>query len=393
MNRTPTTDPVVETLQQRALVAGGAGLAASVAGLLISPDQFFRSYLVGFLLWAGVALGCLALLMLHHIVGGGWGYVIRRLLEAGTRTFPLLAALFLPVVIGIPQLYEWSNGAVVQSDEVLRHKAVFLNVPFFLGRAVFYFAVWMGLSWLLNKWSAEQDRAADPRLYRRFQALSGPGLILYGLTATFAAVDWGMSLEAHWFSTIYGVLFIVGQVLSAFAFGILMANALREREPLAGVIGPQHFHDLGTLMFAFTMLWAYMNVSQFLIIWSGNLPEETPWYLRRTSGGWEYLGLFLVLFHFAVPFLILLSRRMKKAAQSLARVAAWMLAMRAFDLLWMIAPAFADAKSLRLHWLDVTAPVGIGGIWVWWFCGELKKMPLLPLGDKRFEEDLAHAGH
>ena len=230
-------------------------------------------------------------------------------------------------------------------------------------------------------------------MFRRFQALSGPGLILYGLTASFSSVDWVMSLEPQWFSTIYGVIFIVGQALSAFAFCILLAQKLSDREPLAGAIAPRHFHDLGTLLFAFTMLWAYVNVSQFLIIWSANLPEEIPWYLRRISRGWEYPAVFLVVFHFAVPFMILLSRRTKRHAEKLARVAIWMLLMRFLDLFWTVAPAFPDAQALHVHWLDVAAPVAIGGIWVWWYCGELKKMPLLPMGDKRFEEDLAHAGH
>jgi hypothetical protein len=386
-----TSRPVLDRMQQRALVVGAAALVACAIGGWRAPEQFFRSWLVGFLFWAGVALGGFAMLMLHHMVGGGWGFVIRRLLEAATRTFPVLALLFLPVVFGVYRLYEWSQADVVAADAALSEKGAYLNLPFFYARAVFYFATWLLVAWVLNRWSAEQDRTGGAGITRRLQLLSGPGLLLYGLTATFASVDWVMSLEPHWFSTVYGLMFIVGQGLSALAFVILLVMTLGKSQPLAGVLRPQHYHDLGNLTFAFTLLWAYIGFSQFLIVWSGNLPEENVWYLHRFQGGWEVVAIFLLAFHFAVPFLLLLSRRTKRNIQVLAGVAVWILLMRYFDLYWLVKPAFENARTLEPHWLDLAAAAGIGGVWLWEFVRQVKNRPLLPVGDARMAEAFEHA--
>ncbi len=386
---------------------GGAGAGVCLLGAFLAPEQFFRAYLTGYLLWAGLALGCLALLMLQHLTGGDWGFVIRRILEAGTRTFSVLAALFLPLAVGLwmdaqaapatggehphVYLYEWAHKSVVEGDKILTQKAAYLNVPFFLLRAAAYFLAWMGLAWKLNQLSAEQDRTADAGLGRTFQKVSGPGLLLYGLTATFAAVDWVMSLEPHWFSTVYGLMFIVGQGLTTLSFAVLVLRGLRDEEPLAGVVRKSHFHDLGNLMLAFVMLWAYLAFSQFLIIWSGNLPEENVWYLRRMTHGWEWFAGLLFAFHFVLPFLLLLSRQTKQSVEMLSRVAAWMIFVRFADLFWLIAPAF-EHEGVRVHWLNVAAPIGIGGIWLWSFLGQLARQPLLPTGDLKMSEELAHAG-
>jgi hypothetical protein len=380
--------PEVGRMQRRALGVGVAALALCVAGAIASPAQFFRSYLFGYLFWTGVALGCLAIVMLQHLSGGAWGMVIRRMLESGSRTLPLMALLFVPLIPGIRQLYGWAR-----SDNAISYQAAYLNVPFFLFRALLYFLVWLSIAYFLNRWSREQDRTGDLRLARRLQLLSGPGLVLYGLTATFAAIDWVMSLEPHWYSSIFGILIIGGQALSAMALIIAVAVLLAQHEPLSGVLLPSHFNDLGKLLLTFVMLWAYFAFSQLLIIWSGNLPEEIPWYLHRLHSGWRWVGVLLILFHFALPFVLLLSRDLKRNARALALLAVGVIFMRLVDLFWLTAPEFWPG-SFHLHWMDIAAPVGIGGVWLAVFAWQLRGWPLLPIGDRYLEKALEHGqGH
>lgn len=345
-------------------------------------DQLFRSYLIAYLFWLGIALGCLPLLMLHHLVGGTWGFVIRRILEAGTRTLPLMALLFVPILIGTHSLYEWSHADVVARDAILQAKRAYLNVPFFIARAFIYFSAWIAWGYFLNKWSAEQDQTGNPALVRRFQLLSAPGIVMYGLTITFASIDWGMSLEPHWFSTIYGMLFMVGQSLAALAFVIPVAARLSDSEPLSGFLKADIFQDLGNLLMAFVMLWAYISFSQFLIIWAGNLPEEIPWYLHRGTHGWQYVAAFLALFHFAIPFMVLLARGNKRKKRIIAGIAAAILVMRWVDVYWLIAPSFD--RAARIHLFDLLAVVLIGWIWYSTFLTQLRKRALLPLHDPNF---------
>ena len=345
-------------------------------------EQFFRSYLIAYLFWFGIALGCLPLLMLHHLVGGTWGFVIRRILEAGTRTLPLMLILFVPILFGIHSLYEWSHPEVVAADQVLQEKRAYLNVPFFVVRAATYFLAWLALAFFLNRWSAEQDTTGNPLLMRRFQLLSAPGIIAYCLAITFASIDWGMSLEPHWYSTIYGILFIVGQALAALALVIPVAALLSESPPASEVMKPAVFQDLGNLLLAFVMLWAYVSFSQYLIIWSGNLPEEIPWYLHRGRNGWQWVAAAIALFHFAVPFLLLLARRNKRNKAILGGTAIAVLMMRWTDIYWLIAPAFRP--SFGIHLLDVVLFVLIGAIWVYVFLIELNKRALFPLRDPNF---------
>ena len=380
----------IHRVQRSALIAGVAGLALTAIGFFVAPDQFFRSYLLGFMYWFGIALGSMAVLMIHHIAGGAWGAVIRRVLESSIGTIPLLALLFVPIALGIHHLFEWSHADVVAKDAVLQSKSAYLNVPFFLIRAVFYFVVWIVVAALFRRWSAEQDRDGDPRVTLRMELLSRGGLVLYGLTVTFAAVDWVMSLEPHWFSTVYGLLVMGGQGLAAFAFSITLAVLLSRQEAVARFFGPSQFHDLGNLMLAFTMIWAYLSFSQLLIIWSGNLPEETAWYLTRSQGGWRVVGYLLLFLHFAVPFGVLLSRRLKQTGTKLAVVALWLLVMRYVDLYWLVQPSFSPESALP-HWLDFTAVVGIGGIWLWFFVGRLIAGPVLPLRDPSLPEIEVHS--
>ncbi len=385
--------PELDRFRSRALIVGIAGLALCGIGAIFDAPQFFRSYLLAFVFWIGIALGCLAILMLQHMSGGAWGIVIRRVLEAATRTFPILAALFVPVALGIPFIYEWANAAAVEASLVLKHKHAYLNIPFFIGRAIFYFAVWNLVSYLLNKWSREQDLTGERDLTRKLQGLSGPGLVLYGLTVTFASIDWVMSLDPGWFSTIFGMLFMGGQGLSAMAFTIAVIVVLSNYKPMSEVIQPRHLHDLGKLMLAFLMLWAYFAFSQFLIIWSGNIPEEVSWYTRRLHSSWRYIGLALVLLHFALPFVLLLSRDLKRNARTISMVAILILVMRYVDLYWLTGPEFHEGHFV-ISWMDLIMPIGIGGVWLWYFAGQLKTRPLVPVQDPYLQDALSHsAGH
>ena len=386
MNEAHAATALLERMQKKALLIGAIGLGVSLILAFLYPAQFFRSYLFAYVFWIGLALGSLAITLLHHLSGGRWGAVIRRILESGTRTFPLLALLFLPLAAGVRSIYVWTDQQKMAADAVLQQKSIYLNLPFFFVRAAIYFAVWLVLANLLNKWSKQEDEASTPALQSKFQFLGGFGLLLYGLTATFASVDWMMSLEPHWFSTIYGLLVIVGQVLSAFAFVIAVTQLLMQYKPLSEALNTTLFHDLGKLMFAFVFIWAYLAFSQFLIIWSGNLPEEIPWYKHRLSHGWQSIGLILVLFHFAVPFLLLLSRDLKKNPKILATIAIGVLVMRVVDLYWMVGPEF-HPHGLTVHLLDILLPIGMGGIWLAFFFKQLRAMPLVPLHDPNLQEE------
>lgn len=401
MDASFTTPPSTSRFQMQAAIVGIVAILLCVVGAFAlynrgGLQQFFHAYLLAYVFWTGVSVGSLAILMLHHLSGGGWGLVIRRILEAATRVIPLMFVLFLPLIFGFKSLYEWARPEAVAQSAALQHKAPYLNVPFFIGRSVFYFVVWGLLMFFLNKWSLEQDRTADPSLRKHMQSVSGPGLVLFGLTVTFAATDWVMSLEPEWFSTIFGLLIMAGWGLSAFAFVIIAASLLANEKPLAGVIAPLHFHDLGKLLLAFVMIWAYFGFSQFLLIWYGNLPEEIPWYLERMRGGWQYVGLLLVVFHFALPFLLLLSRDLKRHARTLSIVAGVVILMRLVDLFWMIAPVAKVPEGGALgiilnYWMYVLAPVGLGGLWLAYFAYQLRQRALLPLNDSGMENLLEQA--
>lgn len=389
MNGSETFETRYGRIQKHALLAGGIGAILCLVGAILNLDQFFRSYLFAYFFWIGVTLGSLAVLMMHHLTGGAWGFVVRRIFEAGVRTLPLMLVLFLPIVLGIQILYAWARPEVVAADEVLQYKTFYLNIRFFLIRTAVYFAAWLGIAFALIRWSRRQDETGDVSLSRRFQLLSGPGLILYVLTATFASIDWVMSLEPRWFSSIFGMLVVVGQVLVTLAFAIAAVNVLKDRPPLAEVISPRLFNDLGNLLLAFVLLWAYLAFSQFLIIWSGNLPEEVTWYLHRSQGGWGWVIVLLLLFHFSLPFAILLSRNAKRRIQVLAAIAVLVVVMRLVDTFWMVTPAFYR-MSFHVHWLDFAAFIAIGGVWMALLIQYLKGAPLLPLRDPRMEKVFGH---
>ncbi len=384
-----TPPPVVKTIAQRSLIVGVVfGVIAMILAFK-NPDEFYRAYLLGFMAWLGVALGSMAILMIRHLTGGGWGVVIRRILGAAMRTVPLLAVLFVPIILAVGQhrVYPWAMPLQAIQDAHIRehlakHKfitASYLNFSGFLIRAIIYFAIWNLLSFLLSHWSKQTDRAGAPDNTERFKAVSGPGLILYGFTISFASIDWVMSLDPSWISTIFGLFILIGEVLSAMCFAVIVERILFKYKPMSEMLTPDFVHDHGKWMLAFTMVWAYFGFSQWLIIWAGNLPSEITYYVRRINGGWGYVGLFVVIFHFAIPFGILLSRPFKRNIYKLVWLAAWLMLMRLVDLFWVIEPNFS--RTFNVTVADFVVPIAIGGFWLAYFFRNLGALPLLPVYD------------
>ncbi len=384
--------PYLESLQKRFLWVGLLGLAATVAGYFVAHDQFFQSYLLAFAFWISLPLGSLLILMIHQVGGGTWGFSIRRFLEAGTRTLPMMFVFALPILfLGIHELYEWSHLEVVAEDALLSYKQPYLNDTSFIQRTFIYFVIWGLFVFLLNKWSHQQDQTQQTYPTNRTQKLSGPGIVVFFLTMTLATIDWIMSLEPHWFSSIFGVIHIVGQALITWAFMTLVAVSLSDKEPMKRLLTNSRLRDLGTFMLATVMLWAYTSFSQLLIIWSGNLPEEITWYITRLEGGWEYIGYGLILFHFAIPFVFLISSTLKAKTKVLVTFAIWLLIARFFDLLWQTRPSFTKvdvyhSTGFTMHWLDIAITIGIGGLLISFFFAQLKNRPLIALNDPRFSE-------
>jgi len=365
------------------LVAGIVGLIACAIGFTIDRRASFVSYLFGFLVWLGISLGCSGFLMIHHLTGGNWGYPVRRFFEAAIKTMPILATLFVPILFGLRQLYPWANPADISVDRILQHKQAYMNPPGFLMRAAIVFAVWMLGAQLLTKWSAQQDATYSVEPTKKLRKLSGPGLVIYPLTVTFAYVDWVMSMEADWYSTIFPLLVCVGQMLSALAFIIILLGSYGRRTSLHEVLSKESFHYLGNILLTFTMIWAYLAYAQLIVIWSGDLPHEIGWYLHRIAGGWRWIAVALLVFHFFGPFFLLLFRGMKRNPQILITIAAVIFATHIVDVWWMVAPSLYQ-KSFHVSWVAPAALVGIGGIWLSVFLKQLERTPLVPLNDPRF---------
>jgi len=389
-----TAPPVVKSIQRRSLVIGLIFAVIAIAGAFVRPDEFFRGYLLGFMAWLGVTLGSMAILMIRHLTGGGWGMVIRRILGAAMRCIPLMALLFIPILFGLPRLYVWARPLDSITDKHLQEHLrdltkSYLTVHGFVIRAAVYFAIWNALSFLLSKWSRQQNQPPLRDNSGRFKALSGPGLILYAFTISFAVIDWVMSIDPSWISTIYGLIFLIGELLSAMCFAVVVERILFNYKPMSELLRPDFVHDHGKWMLTFVMVWAYFSFSQWLIIWAGNLPEEITWYLKRANGGWEYLWLSLALFHFVVPFVLLLSRPFKRDVRRLAWLAVWLMVMRYLDLFWIIEPNFS--ATIRLTWADIVVPVAMGGLWLAYFFRNLSSMPLLPAYDVYAKEVLEPA--
>jgi hypothetical protein len=383
----------VAGLQRVGTIGAVVGLVLTAVGFLMAGlDRFYEAYLVAYTFWMGLVLGSMALLMVQHLSGGAWGVVIRRPLEAAVRTLWVMAILFLPILAGMGHLYHWTHPDAVAHDPILQAKVLYLNVPFFLVRQILYFGIWITMGTLLTRWSAEHDRTGDPALLSKLARLSGGGLVVYGLTVTFAMVDWTMSVNPHWFSTMWGLMYIGGQGLSALAFAIVILIMLSRVPPLDRVITSHHLHDLGKLLFAFLMLWAYLTFSQFLIIWSANTVEEIPHYLTRWDGGWQFVSIFIIVLHFILPYALLLSRDLKRDSGRLRLIATWILATRVVEYYWHVAPEF-HTGGLSLTLLDLGLPIALGGIFVALYAMNLKGQSLLPLQDPGLEKALTHHVH
>src|SRR5579859_2708603 len=376
----------VDRFRQRALIAGLIGVVICLVGALKWPQQFYPAYLLAFMFVLGLSLGSLGLLMMQHLTGGDWGIVIRRPLESATRVLALVAVLFIPILFGMKYLYfAWLDAPASGEGALSKFQQSYLTAGGFRIRAVIYFAIWGLLVFLFNRWSREQDANRDDlAVRRRLKVFAGPGIILYVFVMTFAAIDWVMSLSPHWASTIYGFLFIAGQLISSMSLMIAVVVLLARTAPMEGLVQSRHLHDLGKLLLAFVMLWAYFGFSQLLIIWSGNLPEEISFYRSRLYGGWGVVAVIVLIFHFFVPFFFLLPRDVKRSAKLLPKIALWLIFMRLVDLFWLTRPEFTASAVPAL--MDIAAILALGGIWLAFFARNLKAQPLLPLGDPKLEE-------
>jgi hypothetical protein len=372
-------------LQKVSFVVGGVATVAMIIGAFFNLAQFFRAYLFAYLFWAGVPLGCLALLMLYHLVGGSWGMVVRNLIESATWTLPLMLILFVPLFFGLKNLYPWAHPELVAASETLRGKTVYLNAPFFIGRTIFYFAIFLVLARVMKQRAAEHPENTEASPSAGLRVWSGWGLVLYCLFASFAGIDWVMSLEPEWFSTVYGMLFVTGHALTATATLILLLAFLGEGEQLKMLFG-KPLLDLGNLLLTWVILWIYLAFMQFLIVWSGNLKEEIPWYLRRSHGAWPILIWALFVLHFLAPFLLLLSRAAKNRVRRLAAIAACLWLARFVEYFWQLGP-LPGREKLPLHWLYFATPIALGGIWFGFFLGILQKRTRVVLLPR--EEEMA----
>ena len=389
----------VNRLQSVGIGVGGAAVVVALYGWMKSPAEFYQAYIFSYMLVLGLTLGSLGLLMLQHLTGGIWGMVIRRPLEAASKNLFLVLVLFLPVLAGMKYLYSgngeetgWLNAPKTGEHALSVFQQSYLTTGGFITRAVLYFAIWLALMFFCLAWSKQQDTGQDAEgLKQKMKRLAAPGIILYILAMSFAAIDWVMSISPRWSSTIYGFIFVGGQAIASMAMMIAVVVLLSGSEPMNKVINKRHLHDLGKLLFAFNMLWAYFAFSQLLIIWSGNLPEEISFYRARLSGQWGVVAVVDLVFNFAIPFLLLLSRDLKRTASAVSKVALWMVFMRLVDLYWMAKPEFT--QSAVPTWLDVVVPVALIGLWVGMFAMQLKQRPLLPLGDPRLSEVLAPDEH
>lgn len=375
----------------RRLSAAGLGLGVAALGLAVllsagTRDRFFASWLVAFLFGLSIALGGLFFVLLHHACRAGWSTVVRRLAEHLAALLPLFALLFVPVALGLEELFPWARPEVVAKDDLLQEKSAYLNSGFFYGRAAVILFVWAALGWWFRRRSLAQDASGDPAITRRLQSLAAPGMIVFGVTLTVAAFDWVMSLDPHWYSTIFGVYFFAGTVVAVFSTLILLSLALRGS--LGEVVTGEHYHDMGKLLFAFVVFWAYIAFSQFMLIWYGNIPEETLWYAHRTGPGWKGVTVALAVGHFVLPFLFLLSRAVKRRAPTLIAIAVWMLAMHYLDLYWLVMPSL-DPHAPHPHALDLLCLVAVLGLAAGSLGFLVRRRPLVPVRDPRLPESLS----
>ncbi|MDH3889470.1 MAG: hypothetical protein OEV49_00160 [candidate division Zixibacteria bacterium] len=369
------------------LVIGLIGLAATSLGYFTDTKQFYHSYLVAFAFWVSIGLGGLFFTMLHHLVNAEWSTVLRRWSESVAATLPLMAVFAIPVLLGMGELYHWSHVEVVANDAILTQKAPYLNPTFFVIRSIGYFVIWSILALSLYRTSLKQDSGHSASLTQRFRRISAPGMILFALTLSFASFDWLMSLDAHWYSTIFGVYFFTGSLLAVLSFMVLIGIHLRRRSVLNEVVTIEHYHDLGKLLFGFIIFWAYMGFSQYMLIWYANIPEETIWFHHRWYSGWRWVSLLMIFGHFVLPFVVLITRASKRNLIVLGSMAVWVLLMRWVDLHWLVFPTLHE-HSPHLSWMDLTSIVGVGGIFVWYFWRKYSSHPVIPMGDPSLKNSM-----
>ena len=381
----------LDGVRSKALVVGIVGLVATVLGFFVAgPDVFWRGYLVGWIYWLGVALGLFLIMMINYLASGRYGIQMRRFQEAATRTIPVMGLIGLPILFagGLQHLYHWTTTDPA-NDALLAAKAPYLNVPFFNARYVVYFVIWTAFAFIMSRLSHQHDETGDEKTREKLQKLSAAGLVTFVLVATFASIDWLMSTDHHWYSSLYGPQLLLWQAISAVAFSIILLVFLWQREPFKHIVKPTHFHDWGKLLLAFTMVWGYFSISQFLIIWSGNLPEEVTWYIVRNTGGWKTFTVTLVVFAFFLPFAILLSQDIKFKPKVLMRVAMLVLVVRWFDYYWQVAPNL-HPSGFTLSPFDFGPWIAIGGFWVWLMLGNVRGKAALPVQDPVIKEAWLH---
>lgn len=399
-------------LAARAPIYIAIGAILTVAGLFLSPKTFFQSYLFAFMFWFGITLGSTAWLMGHHVVGGGWGYLLRRPFEAATRNWPIILAMWMPIAIamflsmkdGHSGFYEWADTALVANDKILMQKSGYLNPLAWLIRAGVYFTIWFAMAHLLNKYSRMEDESSDPIIRHRLSIWCSVGLLLFLLTVTFSTIDWVMTLEPHWFSSLWGAIFLVGQAHATLCMMIILVKKIAGDSELLQKVERRYFRDVGNLMLAFTMLWAYLNYSQFMIQYSGNIAEEAEWFVHRGTYGWQYFGAINIITHFAAPFLLLLMSINKTNLNNFVRLAMFLVVARHIDLFFYTVPTFRQSplsgtplnglvpglvdRSIGFAFLsDLGLPLLLGGIWIFCWARQMQKVnaPIVPVHDARLQ--------
>lgn len=384
-SRIPSTiDPAfrlrLDQVQLGGLIVGLVFLALTAVGAFTNRSQFFFSYLFALMFWMGLSLGCFLVTMIHELTGGRWGYPTRRFLEAGYLVLPLMLLLFVPIFFGLHELYPWARASDLAADKALRQRHPYLNPVTYIVRVFFFLGIWIWFSQLLRRWSLRQDATTDPAPTRKARTLSGPGIVIYCLLGTFAFIDWMMSLETHWYSTMFAVIIVIGQILVAYSFSVVLLTIFRKQPPFYEVVSKAQYHQLGNLLLAFVMFWTYVSFGQLLIVYSGDKPHEVDWYLHRIAGNWVWIVGALGLFHFFLPFYLLLFRTIKKHIAPITVLSGMLFVFHMVAIYWLVMPAF-HKNQLQISWLDFTAPLGIGGLWVAFFLSRLKAAPLLPQHD------------
>lgn len=373
-------------LTRRLFGVGIVALIATVVGYFLDHDQFFFSYLVSFTFFSSIILACLFFVMLQHVTRSHWSVALRRIPETVSADLWIWALFIIPVLMGMHSLYHWTHADAVAQDPVLQGKVPYLNTPFFIVRQVIYFGIWSFLGWRLYNKSVEMDRTADWGLQTLLRRTSGPGLFIFAITLAFASFDWLMSLDPHWYSTIFGVYYFAMSFQAFFAVMILIVVYLWSKGLLTNTLKKGHLYDLSVQMFGFTVFYAYIAFSQFLLIYYANLPEETVWFLERLEGGYQYLAWFYLFGRFVIPFAILMPKDVKFMPKVVTPIAALILLSHLVELYWIIMPVWQH--GIHFNWMTVTAVLGLGGVMLGFFFLKFGRQKMVPLKDPRLADSL-----